>query len=54
MMEILPLCQGGVDGVDGSDLPPAAKADQPLRRRKKGSASAVASENYRKIRVSPF
>jgi hypothetical protein len=54
VMEMLPLCQGGVDGVDGGDFPPAAVADQPLRRRKKGSASTAASKNYREIRVSLF
>jgi hypothetical protein len=49
-----PLHQGGVDGVDGGDFPLAAAADQHLWRRKKGSASATASKNYRKIRASPF
>jgi hypothetical protein len=53
-MEILPLRQGGVNSVDGSDFPPAAAADQPLQRRKKGSASTAALENYRKIRASIF
>jgi hypothetical protein len=53
-MEVLPLRQGGVGGVDGSDFPLAAAADQSLQRRKKGSASATASENYRKIRASLF
>jgi hypothetical protein len=50
-MEMLPLHQGGVDGVDGSDLPLAATTDQNLRRKKKGSASTTL-ENYRKIRAS--
>jgi hypothetical protein len=53
-MEMLPLRQGGVDGVDGSDFSPATAADQPLWRRKKGSASTTALENYRKIRASLF
>jgi hypothetical protein len=53
-MEMLPLCQGGVGGVNGGDFPPAAASDQPLWRRKKGSTSAAASENYRKIRVPLF
>jgi hypothetical protein len=53
-MEMLPLCQGGVGGVEGVDFPAAAAADQPLWRRKKGSASATTSENYRKIRASLF
>jgi hypothetical protein len=46
VMEMLSLCQGGVDGVDGGDFPLVAAADQPLQRWKKGSASAAASENY--------
>jgi hypothetical protein len=50
-MEMLPLCQGG---LDGGNFPLVAAADQPLRRRKKGSASAAASENYIKIRASIF
>jgi hypothetical protein len=54
VMEMLPLRQGGVSGVDGGDFPPAAAADQPPRRRKKGSTSAAVSENYRKIRASFF
>jgi hypothetical protein len=51
-MEMIPLCQGGVEGVDGSDFPKAAVADQSLWRWKKGSSSAAASENYEKNRAS--
>jgi hypothetical protein len=54
VMEMLPLRQGGVGAVDGGDFPSTATADQPLRRRKKGSASSAASENCRKIRASFF
>jgi hypothetical protein len=53
-MEMIPLCQGGVGGDDGGDFPPAAPADQPFQRWKKGSTSAAASENYGKNRASLF
>jgi hypothetical protein len=53
-MEMLPLWQGGVNGVDGSDFPLATAADQHLRMRKKGSTSAAALKNYQKIRASLF
>jgi hypothetical protein len=33
VMEMLPLGQGGVDGVDGSYFSLAAASDQPLQRR---------------------
>jgi hypothetical protein len=52
VMEILPPPLHRVDGVDGGDFPLADVADRPFWRRKKGSAFAAASENYRKIRVS--
>jgi hypothetical protein len=52
VMEMLPLRQGGVDGVDGGDFPLAATTDQRLRRRRKSSASTL--KNYRKIRASLF
>jgi hypothetical protein len=54
VIDMLPLCQGGVDGDDGGDFHPAAVADQPFWRWKKGSASAAALENYGENRVSLF
>jgi hypothetical protein len=55
-MEMLPLREGGVDGVDGGDFPPAATTDQPFWRRRMGSTSAAAAAlgNYRTIRASLF
>jgi hypothetical protein len=50
MIEMLPLCLGGVGGNDGGDFPLAAAADQPFWRWKKGSAAA--SENYGKNMTS--
>jgi hypothetical protein len=49
-----PLHQGGVDGVDAGDFSPAAVADRPFRRWKKGSTSTATSENYRENRMSLF
>jgi hypothetical protein len=53
-MKMLPLHQGGVSDDDGGDFPPAAAADQPFRRWKKGSASAAASKNHGKNMASFF
>jgi hypothetical protein len=50
----MPICQGGVGGDDGGDFPSVAAAHQPFRRWKKGSASAVALENYGENRASHF
>jgi hypothetical protein len=54
VMQMLPLRQGGVYGVDGGYFPPAIAADQPFWRWKKGSASTATLENYGKNREFLF
>jgi hypothetical protein len=54
VMERLPLCQRGVNSVDGCDFPPVAVADQPFQRWKKGSDFTAATENYGKNRAYLF
>jgi hypothetical protein len=54
VMEMLLLCQGGVDGDNGADFPPAAATDQPFRWWKKGSPPLSSQKIMEKKSSVPF